>query len=110
MRRGATVVRPIWTVDPSHGATVLTAAASVKGGTATTPPFTRWLGRRPVGMRTARRRCYRAKRSAVPPLDDVAVLHHVVLALDAGAASGASLGDGAGGDEVVVVDDLGLDE
>src|SRR4051812_26238543 len=48
--------------------------------------------------------------SAVPPFDDVAVLHDVVLALDPGAASGAGLGDGARSDQVLVVDHLGLDE
>src|SRR5665647_2176346 len=43
-------------------------------------------------------------------LDDVAVGHDVVLALDAGLACGAGGGDGAEGDEVVVRDDFGLDE
>ena len=43
-------------------------------------------------------------------LHDVAVLHDVVLALHAGLALGARLGDRAGGDEVGERDDLGLDE
>src|SRR5674476_1093754 len=43
-------------------------------------------------------------------LDDVAVGHDVVLALDAGLAGGAGGGNGAEGDEVVVRDDFGLDE
>ena len=59
----------------------------------------------------------RFTRSARPTASDVeaelhhvAVGHHVVLALDAGLAGGARGGDGAGGDEVVERDDLGLDE
>src|SRR5690606_30207458 len=43
-------------------------------------------------------------------LDDVAVGHDVVLALDAGLAGGARRGDRARGDEVVERDDLRLDE
>ena len=43
-------------------------------------------------------------------VDDVAILHDVVLALDADLAFLACGGDAAGGDEVVVVDDLGADE
>ena len=43
-------------------------------------------------------------------VDDVAILHDVVLALDADLAFLAGGGDAAGGDEVVVVDDLGADE
>ncbi len=43
-------------------------------------------------------------------LDDVAVLHDVVLALHAGLALRAGLGDRAGRDQVLEADDLGLDE
>src|SRR5262245_39311771 len=43
-------------------------------------------------------------------LEDVAVLHDVVLALDAGLPRGPSGGDRPGGDQVVVGHDLGLDE
>src|SRR3954467_2647544 len=43
-------------------------------------------------------------------LHHVAVAHDVVLALDPRLAGGAGGGHGAGGDEVVVADDLGLDE
>src|SRR5262249_19830435 len=43
-------------------------------------------------------------------LDDVAVLHDVVLALDASLARRAGGRDRAGRDQVVVGDDLGLDE
>lgn len=43
-------------------------------------------------------------------VDDVAILHDVVLALDADLAFLAGGGDAAGGDEVVVVDDLRADE
>ncbi|MBG9885235.1 hypothetical protein ABE10_01255, partial [Bacillus toyonensis] len=45
-----------------------------------------------------------------PKFHHVAVLHDVVLALQAGLAFGAGLGDGAGLDEVVERDDLRLDE
>src|SRR5215813_13969573 len=43
-------------------------------------------------------------------LDHVAVLHDVVLALDAGLARGARRRYRPGRDQVVVGDDLGLDE
>src|SRR5690554_4966153 len=43
-------------------------------------------------------------------LHHVAVLHDVLLALHAGLALGARLGDGTAFDEVVERDDLGLDE
>ena len=43
-------------------------------------------------------------------VDDVAVLHDVVLALDADLAFLAGGGDAACGDEVIVVDDLRADE
>src|SRR5690606_18707093 len=45
-----------------------------------------------------------------PEFDHVAVLHDVVLALQARLALGSGLGHGTGGDEVLERDDLGLDE
>src|SRR5262245_31311003 len=53
----------------------------------------------------------RAQYSDVEPeLDDVAVAHHVLLALDAHLAGGLGRGHRAGRHEVVVRHDLGLDE
>src|SRR6266536_3408453 len=62
-------------------------------------------------MLRCRSAAYRPARSEVEAeLDDVAVGHEVVLALDADPAGGSGGGHGAGGDQVGEGDDLGLDE
>src|SRR5262249_58195986 len=54
--------------------------------------------------------CPACRWSAVPELDDVAVAHDVVLALDPRLAGGTGGRDRARGDQVVVRHHLGLDE
>ena len=51
-----------------------------------------------------------APLSGVPEVDDVAVLHHVLLAFEAQLAVIAAGLHGAAGDEGVVADHLGADE
>jgi len=58
-----------------------------------------------LGLTTLASRCL-----TVAELHHVAALHDVLFALDAGLACRARLRDGAGLDQVVVRDDLGLDE
>jgi len=57
---------------------------------------------------SAEQRLSKCRSIIEPELHHVAALHDVLLALDAGLALGARLGDRAGVDQVVVGDDIGL--
>ena len=95
------------TEQPPHGA----AAPRSSGGR---PPQTQllqdkvlqngWTTTRPGASLSA------GQYPAETERDHVAVLPHVVLALNAGLAFGTSLGNRASADEVLEADDLGLDK
>src|SRR5947209_19065165 len=76
------------------------------GGTPVTRNTPGWRARRHAGHPGTRARWLHVEAE----LDHVAVLHDVVLALDAGLPRGPRGGDGTGGDQVFVGHDLGLDE